>query len=217
MDFGMLGTGTVGLTLAGKLAALGHRVSLGTRDPSETGRREPVQAFLAEVKGVPLVTFAEAARAGFLVNATSGQASLAALASAGAERLDGKVLLDAANPLDFSHGFPPSLSVCNTDSLAEQIQRQYPRARVVKALNIVTAGVMVNPNLVPGGQPTMMIAGNDAAAKTEVTDLLKAFGWEDVLDLGGIEAARPLEMILPAWLSLMQRLGTPNFGFKVSR
>jgi predicted dinucleotide-binding enzyme len=151
-------------------------------------------------------------------NATAGAGSLPALESAADEHLDGKVIIDISNPLDFSRGFPPSLSVCNTDSLAEQIQRRFPRARVVKALNTVNAAVMVDPTRVPGDSD-IFVAGDDPAAKAEVTALLTSFGWKDgnVVDVGGISAARGLEMYLPLWLNLMQGLGTADFNIKIVR
>lgn len=217
MNIGVLGTGVVALTLASGLIRLGHKVSLGTRDPQASAAREPVAAFQAAHKDALLVTFAQAAEAEFLINATNGAGSRAALMTAGPERLHGKVLLDAANPLDFSRGFPPSLSISNTGSLAEELQAAHPNLRVVKALNVVTAAVMIEPGLVPGGQPSMLIAGNDAQAKAAVSDLLRAFGWTDILDLGDLKAARTLEMLVPAWLVLSQTLGTYNFGFKVQR
>jgi predicted dinucleotide-binding enzyme len=214
MRIGVLGTGVVGRTLATKLVEVGQDVVMGSRDAANESAAE----WVASVGGGGRVgTFAEAAEHGELVvNATSGQASLAALALAGAEHLEGKVLMDVANPLDFSKGMPPSLTVVNTDSLAEQIQRAYPAARVVKALNTVNAGVMVDP----GGlsAPTnLFVAGDDAAAKSEVVALLGSFGWapERVLDVGDITAARGLEAWLLLWVRMMQALGTPAFNVAV--
>jgi predicted dinucleotide-binding enzyme len=136
---------------------------------------------------------------------------------AGAANIKGKILIDVANPLDFSHGVPPSLAVCNTDSLGEQIQRAFPETRVVKTLNTVNCNVMVNPALVAGAHD-MLLCGNDPEAKAVVTRILKEwFGWESVLDLGDISAARALEMVLPLWVRLWAILQTPIFGFKVVR
>jgi predicted dinucleotide-binding enzyme len=222
----VLGTGLVGKTLAGRLAELGHEVTIGTRDPQSTlGITEPdrfgsppMRQWLDEHPGVLLATQAEAAAAGELViNATSGDGSLSALRSAGSDNLAGKVLIDIANPLDFSQGMPPSLSVANTDSLAEQIQRAFPTARVVKTLNTTNARVMVNPAQVAGGDHTMFICGNDGDAKEKVRTLLESFGWTDIIDLGDITAARGAEMLLPIWVRLMGVLGTPAFNFKVAR
>ena len=161
-------------------------------------------------------TFADAAAgADVVVNATNGAGSLAALAAAGAENLAGKVLMDIANPLDFSHGFPPSLNPVNTDSLGEQIQRAFPEARVVKTLNTMTASVMVDPASVAGGDHSVFVSGNDAAAKETVAGLLKDFGHRDIIDLGDITTARGAEMILPIWLRVWGALGTGAFNFKV--
>jgi predicted dinucleotide-binding enzyme len=226
MDIGILGTGTVGRTIGAKLAQLGHNVMIGTRDPARTLAQDspdgmgnpPFEAWQQQHPQVRLGTFAEAAAFGAIVfNCTSGGASLDALALAGERSLNDKILLDIANPLDFSHGMPPSLSVCNTDSLGEQIQRAFPQVRVVKTLNTMTAAVMVNPALVPGDH-AVFLSGNDAAAKTQVADMLKGwFGWQQVIDLGDITTARSVEMILPLWLSLWGALGTPMFNFSVAR
>jgi predicted dinucleotide-binding enzyme len=161
--------------------------------------------------------FAEAATFGEVVfNCTKGDRSLDALRQAGAAALDGKVLVDVANPLDFSRGMPPSLAVCNTDSLGEQIQREFPRARVVKTLNTMNASVMVNPSLVPGDHD-VFVSGNDSAAKSLVRDILeKGFGWRSVVDLGDITTARGTEMLLPIWLRLWAVFKTPNINFHVA-
>ena len=163
--------------------------------------------------------FAEAARHGeVLINATSGAFSLATLHLAGAPNLKDKILIDVSNPLDASQGMPPILWVCNTDSLGEQIQRAFPEAKVVKALNTVSAPVMVNPGRVAGGDHTLFISGNDAAAKAQVTSWLKNwFGWRDVIDLGDIVSARGVEMYLPLWLRLWGALGSGMLNVKVAR
>jgi predicted dinucleotide-binding enzyme len=162
-------------------------------------------------------TFADAASAGEMVfNCTSGMHSLDAMTAAGAEALSSKVLIDVSNPLDFSAGFPPRLAVSGDDSVAEQIQRQFPDAKVVKALNTVTAAVMVNPGSLPEATD-VPIAGDDAEAKSQVTDLLVDLGWqrERVLDLGGVQAARGMEKYLMLWLPLMGSLGTPQFNIRL--
>jgi predicted dinucleotide-binding enzyme len=227
MRLGVLGTGVVGQAIAGKLSELGHEVVVGTRDPDQTlGRQEPdvfgnppFGAWLAEHPAVRLAGLGDAAAHGeVVVNATAGGAALEALRLAGEANLDGKVLVDVANPLDFSQGMPPSLSVSNTDCLGECIQREFPTARVVKTLNTVTASVMVNPGLVGGGDHTVFVSGNDPEAKALVTDLLtEGFGWRDVIDLGDITTARGAEMQMALWLRLMGSLGTPMFNFKVVR
>jgi predicted dinucleotide-binding enzyme len=207
MHIGVLGTGTVGQTLAQALVDHGHEVRMGAR---AAGNEKAVA--WADRSG-PLASegsFADAAAFGELAfNATAGAASLEALEAAGAEQLAGKVLVDVANPLDFSQGMPPTLTVCNDDSLGERIQRTFPDVRVVKALNTVTAAVMVQPGLVPG-QHAIFICGDDDAAKAQANVLLEEFGWSprSILDLGDITAARGMEMYLPLWLRLYGATGT---------
>lgn len=213
MKIAVLGTGTAGRTVAGRIAELGHDVRHGTRDPEATRARED----WSDVPGTTLATFADAvADADLVVNASNGMASLEVLDACG-DGLAGKLLLDLANPLDFSQGFPPSLSVCNTDSLAEQIQRAHPDVRVVKALNTMNAALMVHPESLNGGDHTVFVCGDDADAKAAVTDLLRELGHTDVLDLGGLDGARGTEMVLPIWVRLMQQLGTAHFQLKVVR
>ncbi len=163
-------------------------------------------------------TFSDAAAFGELVfNCTAGSVSLEALKMAGAENLKGKVLIDVSNPLDFSRGMPPTLTVCNTDSLGEQIQRAFPDVRVVKALNTMRHDLMTNPGLVPG-EHDAFICGNDAAAKAEVTRILREwFGWKSVIDTGDITGSRGLEMILPLWLRLSQVYNWAPFNFRIVR
>lgn len=211
---GILGTGIVGQTIGGKLVTLGHDVKLGSR----TATNEKAANWVAQHGArASQGTFAETASFGEMVfNCTSGMVSLEALRSAGASNLSGKVLVDVANPLDFSHGMPPTLSVCNADSLGEQIQREFPNAKVVKTLNTMNAGVMVNPSLVPGDHD-VFVCGNDSDAKARVSDLLRSFGWRTIVDLGDISAARGAEMVLPIWLRLMGTFKTATFNFHVAR
>ena len=215
MNIGILGTGTVGQTIGSKLIQLGHEVCMGSRTAEN---EKAAQWVAANGPRASHGTFADAAAFGeILFNCTAGVASLQALRMAGEANLRGKILIDVANPLDFSHGMPPSLAVCNTDSLGEEIQRAFPETRVVKTLNTVNCTVMVNPALVSGAHD-MFLCGNDPEAKAMVTRILKEwFGWESVLDLGDISAARALEMILPLWVRLWGTLQTPIFGFKVAR
>ena len=226
MRIAVLGTGMVGQAIAGRLAALGHDVTTGTRDVAATlARTEPVamgnppyRVWAADHGDVRLASFADAAAgAELIVNATSGAVSIAALRSAGAQNLAGKVLLDIANPLDFSAGMPPTLFVKDTDSLAEQIQRTFPEAKVVKSLNTLNANLMVNPRQLANGAHSVFVSGNDAEAKKTVTALLESFGHTDVIDLGDISTARGTEMLLPIWMRLMGALGTPAFNFKIVR
>jgi predicted dinucleotide-binding enzyme len=225
MKTAVLGTGTVGRTIAARLAELGHIVTVGTRSPEATLARTgadamgtaPFAAWAAANPGVTLAGYADAAaRAELIVNATNGSASLEVLAQAGAENLDGKVIVDIANPLDFSHGMPPTLFVKDTDSLGEQIQRAFPAARVVKSLNTLNAHLMAHPATLPEAS-SVFVSGNDADAKYVVMELLKDFGHEDIIDLGDISTARGTEMLLPVWLRLWGALGTPSFNFKIVR
>jgi hypothetical protein len=198
----VLGTGVVGTTIAGKLRELGHDVLIGSRTAGEDA-----------------MPFADAAAHGELVfNCTNGNASLAALNAAGAENLARKVLIDVANALDFSHGQPPLVGVSTGDSLGEQIQRAFPEARVVKALNTVNANVMVNPGLVPG-EHDLFLSGNDDQAKAQVAELLQSFGWppEHILDLGDITAARAQELYVALWVRLMGVVGSADFNIRVAR
>jgi predicted dinucleotide-binding enzyme len=214
MRIGILGTGVVGKTLGTKLAKLGHDVRMGSR----AAGGEKAKAWLKEAAAKSSEgSFADAAAHGEIVfNCTPGMVSLDALKAAGAKNLQGKVLIDVANPLDVSKGMPPTLSVCNTDSLGEQIQRAFPTAKVVKSLNTVAAAVMVEPSLIPGVH-TMFVSGNDAKAKAEVINLLKTgFGWKEVMDLGDITGARAQEMLLPLWLRLYMKHKTPNVNIHVA-
>jgi predicted dinucleotide-binding enzyme len=210
MRLAVFGTGTVGQTLGTAFAELGHDVVLGTRDPEETKGRKGWSSEL------PLAAYADAAAgADVVVTAVSGAGALDALAAAG--DLSGKVILDVSNPLDSSGGFPPTLSVCNTDSLAEQLQKAHPGARVVKSLNTVTAGLMVAPASLADGDHTIFLAGDDAEARTVVNGLLTGLGWTDIVEFEALDAARGLEMYLPLWLRLMGALGHAGFNIKVVR
>ncbi|WOP17579.1 NADPH-dependent F420 reductase [Raineyella sp. LH-20] len=225
MTIAVLGTGRVGRTLAAGLAGLGHTVVVGTRDPGTTLARTgpdrmgtpPYATWAAEHRDIRLATFAAAAaEAEIVVNASNGAASLDVLALTGADNLADRLLIDVANPLDFSAGFPPTLLLKDTDSLAERIQRGYPRTRVVKTLNTLTADLMVHPETLPE-ETTVFVSGNDADAKATVTALLTSFGHTDVVDLGDITTARGTEMWMPLWLRLAGALGTPYFNLKIVR
>ena len=214
MRIAVLGTGDVGNRLATKLVSLGKEVMMGSRTA-----KNPKAAAWAKATGARASTgtFEDAAKFGELVfNCTAGVVSLEALKLAGKENLAAKVLVDVSNALDFSKGMPPTLTVCNTDSLGEQIQRAFPDAKVVKALNTMGNELMVNPGLVPGEHDTF-VCGNDQQAKAKVVEILRAFGWKSPIDLGDITAARGLEMMLPIWVRLMVTLRTRNFNFKISR
>lgn len=216
MKIGVLGTGIVGRTIATKLVGLGHQVTMGSR----TADNEHALTWAAEVgDGAMCGTFADAAIAGeLLFNCTAGSASVDALVSAGAEHLPGKILIDVANPLDFSMGMPPTLWVCNTDSLGEQIQRAFPNAFVVKTLNTMNCEIMVDPSRVAGDHD-VFVSGNGEDAKTQVKHLLRSFGWGEgqIVDLGDITTCRATEMYLALWLRLLGALGTGDFNIKVVR
>ncbi len=212
MKIGILGTGMVGDTIGSKLVELGHEVKMGSRT---TSNQKAAEWTKTNGERASHGTFADAAAFGEIVfNCTTGSISLEALKLAGATNLSGKILVDVANPLDVSTG-TPRLTVCNTDSLAEQIQQSYPQTKVVKTLNTVYCKVMVNPSLVPGNH-NVFVSGNDADAKAKITEILtKWLGWKNVIDLGDITTARGTEMLLPIWFRLMGVLKTAEFNFHI--
>lgn len=227
MKIAVIGTGGVGRTLAAALAANGHDVVIGTRNVDNTMANTepdvfgnpPYATWQRDHTDIHLLPFAEAGAHGEVVlNATNGANSLAALEAVGSENLAGKVLLDLALPLDLSQGMPPTLTVANTDSLAEQIQRTFPEARVVKSLNSVAFPVMVDPSRVPG-EHNLFVAGNDEDAKDTVRRLLEGFGWpaDSVIDLGDITGARGAEMYARLYFTLAGVLDTFDFNINVAR
>jgi predicted dinucleotide-binding enzyme len=209
----VLGSGDVGRALAAGFAAAGHRVVLGSRDPGSAEL-----ATWASAAGVSLATPRDATRqAEVIVNATPGAAAVAAVTAAGGAELDGVVLLDVSNPLDFSTG-APTVFTSTDDSIGERLQHAFPRLRVVKSLCTVNNAVMVNPAALP--EPTtMFVAGNDSDAKQVVTGLLLSLGWltDQLLDLGGIEASRQLELNIMFWLRIYGAVGTADFNLRVVR
>lgn len=217
MKIAVLGTGTVGNTIGSRLIELGHEVMMGSRSAGN----EKATAFVANHLGgmAKAGTFTDAAAFGDMIfNCTKGDGSIAALQSA-EKHLQGKIIIDVSNPLDFSHGMPPSLipSLSNTNSLGEEIQRTFPQAKVVKTLNTMWCGLMVNPNMIGGGDHTNFICGNDVEAKAKVKALLQAFGWksENLLDLGDITCARGTEAVLPIWLRVWSATQNGAFNFRV--
>jgi predicted dinucleotide-binding enzyme len=214
MKIGVLGTGDVGKALAKGFIALGHEVKMGSR--SATNEKAVVWAKELGPKA-STGTFADAASFGeIVVLATLGVANEEALRAAGPERLRGKVVIDATNPLDSSGGAPPKLAISGNDSGGERVQKLLPSAHVVKAFNTVGNPLMFRPEL-PGGPPDMFIAGNDRDAKQKVTGILKDFGWGAVHDLGGIEASRYLEAMCMVWVLSAIHGGTWNQAFKLLR
>ena len=225
MKIGVFGTGVVGQTIAEKLESLGHEVMLGTRDVNASLARDakdgfgrpPLKEWQAQHKKIKVGTHSEAAAHGeLLVNATNGMGTLEALKQAGEKNLNGKVMLDISNPLDFSKGMPPTLFVCNTDSLAEQIQRTYPQLQVVKGLNTLNDYLMVAPRMLPDDH-NIFLSGNDGDAKNQVRGILRSFGWNDaeMIDLGDITTARGTEQLLPIWVRLWGALQNPMFNFRI--
>jgi hypothetical protein len=228
MKISIIGTGSVGQTIASKLIELGHDVMIGTRNVAEKiastakdnyGNPSFSEWHKANSK-VQLGTFAQAAAfSNIIFNATHGGSSLDALKAAGAKNLSGKVLVDIANPLDFSKGMPPSLlpGLNNTNSLGEEIQKTFPDSKVVKTLNTMWCGLMVNPKMIGGGDHINYIAGNDAEAKITVRKILKEFGWKDenIIDIGDITGARATESLLPIWLRVMGVTGNGAFNFRL--
>lgn len=216
MKIAVLGTGMVGNAISSKLVALGHHVMMGSRTKNnekalEFVNRNPDRASEG--------TFAEAAAFGEIVfNCTKGEHSLEALRLTGAG-LYGKILVDMANPLDFSQGMPPTLipALSNSTSLGEEIQKTFPDSKVVKTLNTMWNGLMVNPNLIGNGDHINYISGNDADAKSKVTALLLEMGWkkENILDLGDISAARGTEGYLPLWLRIYGAMGSGAFNLRL--
>jgi predicted dinucleotide-binding enzyme len=214
MRIGVLGTGDVGRALAKGFVALGHEVKMGSRSATNDKALAWAKAMGPKAS---TGTFADAASFGeVVVLATLGVANEEALRSAGAERLRGKVVIDATNPLDFSGGVPPKLAIAGNDSAGERVQKLLPGAHVVKAFNIVGNPFMFRPEL-PGGPPDMFIAGNDEGAKKTVTGILKDFGWGAVYDLGGIESSRYLEAMCMVWVLSAARDGNWNQAFKLLR
>jgi 8-hydroxy-5-deazaflavin:NADPH oxidoreductase len=221
MKVAIIGSGIVGQTLGKKLVELGHDVVLGTRDPNKLDEAKGWAGSLSEWltavgTKATVATFAAAAAQGeIVINATHGMASLAALQTAGAENLQGKILIDVANELDFSQGMPPKSLAADTTSLGEKIQAAFPNTKVVKTLNTMNCAVMVNPKQLADGNHTVFVSGNDADAKAKVTELLQSFGWTDIFDLGDITSARGTEMMMPIWLRAFGKLGNVPYNFKI--
>jgi predicted dinucleotide-binding enzyme len=218
MKIGILGTGIVGNTIGSALIAKGHEVKMGSRD----ALNEKASAWTkANGNNASQGNFEEAAVFGDIIfNCTQGEHSLEALKLAGVQNLSGKIVIDVANPLDFSKGMPPTLTLCNDTSLGEAIQAAFPSVKVVKALNTLNCSLMVDANKLAGGDHNIFICGNDEGAKTEVKDFLHDnFNWakENIIDLGDITNSRGTEQLLPIWIRLWAALGTADFNFKIVR
>ncbi len=212
MRFGILGTGMVGQTLGTKLVSMGHEVMMGSRSANNEKTKTWQQSAGAKAE---TGTFHEAAEfAEILIACTEGETSLDALRTTNGRDLDGKILVDVSNPLDFSKGMPPTLTIVNDDSLGEKIQREFSQLRVVKALNTCNCLVMVDPSHVPGDHD-LFVCGNDGKAKEQVKSLLKDFGWKSIYDLGDITNARATEQLMPLWIRLFVQFKTADFNYKI--
>lgn len=212
MKIGVLGSGPTGQTIASKLVQLGHDVMLGAREEANS---ETVAWAKDQGHNALYGNFMNAAEFGeILFNCTPGASSLEALRVAGERNLSGKILIDTANPLDRSSD-TWTLTVCNTDSLGEQIQREFPSAKVVKTLNTVNANVMVDPNKLIE-KTDVFVSGNDIEAKATVVRILKEwFGWREVIDLGDIVSARSVEMYVLLWHDLRKAISSQRFNIKL--
>jgi 8-hydroxy-5-deazaflavin:NADPH oxidoreductase len=230
MKIAIIGTGAVGKTIALKLVELNHDVMIGTRNVSDkissTAKdiygNPPFNEWFKSNNKVKLGSFSEAAAFGdLIINATNGSNSVTALILAGAKNLSGKVLIDVANPLNYSNGMPPGLlpGLINTNSLGEEIQKTFPETMVVKTLNTMWCGLMVNPNLIGKGDHINFISGNSEDAKIKVKKLLNELGWQDenILDLGDITGARATESLFLMWIRVMGVTKNGAFNFKIVR
>ena len=222
MKIGVLGSGDVGRRLGDGFIELGHAVKIGTRDPHKGEIVQWVSNYSGGGEGEAKAssgTFAEAASFGeMIVNATSWNGTSNVIRMADPKNFAGKVVIDLTNPLDFSQGMPPKLAVGHSDSAGETVQRLIPEAKVVKAFNIVGNPHFLHPNFPNGGPPTMFICGNDEQAKKIVTDnILAKLGWEETIDIGGIEGSRLLEPLAMLWITYYFRTGTGNHAFKLLR
>lgn len=223
MKIAILGTGIVGRSHAGRLAELGHEVVVGTHEVEKTMSKTekdamgtpPYSEWQKTYPQVKLMTFAEAVKEGEMIfNALKGEIAGETLMPLMAD-LKGKILVDIANDLDFSKGMPPTLLVCNTDSLGEQIQNALPEVKVVKAFNTTSAPVQVDPVKLANADHDLFICGNDAEAKAKVTEIAKSYGWKEIIDLGDITNSRGMEMMLPMWVRLWGTLNTAMFNYKI--
>ncbi len=223
MNIGIFGTGAVGKAFATRLSGLNHKIMVGTRDPKQTMEKEGAatfSGFLEQNPGIQLGTFAQTASFGdVIINVCKGEVAMQVIRSAGEKNLSGKILIDITNPLDFSRGMPPSLipEYSNTTSLAEEIQKIIPSTKVVKTLNTMWNGLMINPVQLANGEHVNYICGNDEDAKKQVRSLLRELGWSDdaTMDLGDLTGARATEATLPIWLRVYGVKKTGAFNFKI--
>ncbi len=211
MKIGILGSGDVAQALGRGFAKHGHEVMIGSREPKSEKLVKWKKAAGAKAStggGAEAAKFGEV-----VVLATLGVGTLAAVENAGPKNFDGKIVLDVTNPLDFSKGMPPGLFVGTTDSLSEQVQKVLPKAKVVKCFNTISNVQMIDPKY-KGDKPRMLIAGDDAKAKKEVTKMLQGLGWAGAIDCGGIEGARWLEALVPLWVRAVTAEGSLDIIFQ---
>ena len=212
MQIAVLGSGVTGQTIGSKLLELGHEVMMGSRDEANP----PAVAWAKEEGQHALYgTFMNAAAFGEIIfNCTLGSSSLEALQQAGAANLKGKILIDTSNPLDRSTDMW-TLTICNDDSLGEQIQRAFPETKVVKTLNTVNANVIVDPAKLLE-RTHVFVSGDDIEAKATVVRILRDwFGWREIIDLGGIETSRGVEMYVLLWHNLRNAVSSQRFNIKI--
>ncbi len=218
MKIGVLGTGVVGEAIATALISKGHHVMVGSR----TSYNEKTAAWKkSNGNNASAGTFAEAALHGeLLFICLNGEYALDAIGTVDTENLAGKIVIDVTNPLDFTQGMPLRIleNLGNSNSLGEEIQKAATGAFVIKTLNTVNYKLMVDARKVNNGDHNLFICGNDANAKNQAKHfLVDNFHWraDRLIDLGGIDAARAIEAILPFWVLVYQSLGTPLFNFKI--
>jgi len=209
MKIGFIGSGAVAKVLAAGFAEKGYEVKIGSRDTSK------LADWLASLaQNVSAGTFAEAAEFGDVVFLSVNFANTrSALELAGKERLNGKIVVDLSNPMDFSKGIPPAFAVSYGNSLGEQVQAALPDSHVVKAFNSMGANVMTSP-IFGGETATHFIAGNDEGAKSSVKQLAEEFGWE-VLDAGDIGQSFFLEALASLWVNYSIKSGQREQAFKL--
>ncbi|MBD0297118.1 MAG: NAD(P)-binding domain-containing protein [Bacteroidota bacterium] len=219
MKIGILGTGVVGETIGSALINKDHQVLMGSRKAGNDKAKTWVKR---AGKSASEGTFSDAALFGEVIFlCLNGGYALDALDTVKRDDINGKILIDLTNPLDFTRGMPPFiLHEYHDRSLGEKIQETVPNAYVVKTLNTVNCNVMVEPRKINNGNHSLFICGDDANAKNQVMHfLVDNFGWlpESFIDLGDIRAARVTEAYVPLWAMMYQALGTPAFSIKVVR
>ena len=212
MNIGIIGSGDVAQALGIGLLELGHSVMLGTRDQD---KKELAMWRKKARKGALLGNTTQAANfAETVILAVAWHAAEDILAQIRPE-VAGKIVIDVTNPLVFHDDEPPTLSVGHTISGGEIVQQSLPDSHVVKTLNIINHANMVNPKYTEA-IPIMFVCGNNQSAKLHVRDLLEDLGWQDLLDIGGIEKSRLLEPLSLLWVEYGVKRDTWNHAFAVA-